>query len=135
MADDGDDESNINPFEGLPMFGDISRMLAGQGPLNWEAARQFALMSATGADGIAGAGGVPIPSPNVDPTVRIKYAELAGIARLHVADVMGLDVPEVEPSVATPEQWASETLEAYRPLFTELATSLGPGSAACLRCR
>lgn len=107
------------------MFGDISRMLAGQGPLNWDAARQFAIMSATGADGLTGAGGVPIASANIDPTVRIKYAELASIARLHVADVMGIDVPDVDPSVATPEQWATQTLDAYRPLFTELATSLG----------
>ena len=127
MADDGDD-SSINPFDGFPMFGDISRMLSGQGPLNWDAARQFAITSASGADGLT-AGGVPVASPNIDPAVRIKYAELAGIARLHVADVMGIDVPEVEPSVATPEQWAAETLEAYRPLFTELATSLGPSDA------
>ena len=130
MADDDGDDSNINPFDmfgGMPMFGDISRMLAGQGPLNWDAARQFAIMSATGGSGTPGASGAPATaSPNVDPTVRIKYAELANIARLHVADVMGIDVPEVEPSVATPEQWAVETLEAYKPLFTEMATSLGP---------
>ncbi len=130
MADDGGDDQTPNPFEmfgGMPMFGDISRMLAGQGPLNWDAARQFAIMSATGGSGIPGASGVPATaSPNIDPSVRIKYAELANIARLHVADVMGLDVPEVEPSVATPEQWAAETLEAYKPLFTEMATSLGP---------
>ncbi len=130
MADDGGDDQNPNPFEmfgGMPMFGDISRMLAGQGPLNWDAARQFAIMSATGGSGMPGASGVPaVASPNIDPSVRIKYAELANIARLHVADVMGVDVPEVEPSVATPEQWAAQTLEAYKPLFTDMATSLGP---------
>ena len=126
MPDDDGDDQNINPFDGFPMFGDISRMLSGQGPLNWDAARQFAIMSATGADGMVAAGGTPVASANIDPSVRIKYVELAGIARLHVGDVMGIDVPEVEPSVATPEQWAAETLEAYRPLFTELATSLGP---------
>ena len=129
MADDSGDDPNINPFEmfgNMPMFGDISRMLSGQGPLNWDAARQFAIMSATGGSAMPGAGGVPaVASPNIDPNVRIKYAELANIARLHVADVMGVDVPEVEPSVATPEQWAAETLEAYRPLFTDMATSLG----------
>jgi putative hydrolase len=130
MADEGDDQ-NINPFEGLPMFGDISRMLSGQGPLNWDAARQFAIMSASGGAGIEGlTGQAPPASANIDPAVRIKYAELAGIARLHVADVMGIDVPEVEPSVATPEQWAAETLEAYRPLFTDLATSLGAADDA-----
>ena len=127
MADEDGDDADINPFDGFPMFGDISRMLSGQGPLNWDAARQFAIMSASGADGIAGAGSPPTASPNIDPAVRIKYGELANIARLHVADVMDIDVPGVEPSVATPEQWAAQTLEAYRPLFTELASSLGPG--------
>lgn len=129
MADDDDSNVNpFNPFEGMPMFGDISKMLSGQGPLNWDAARQFAIMSASGGDvsGIAGMGGAqPVAPANIDPSVRIKYAELANIARLHVADVMGIEVPDVEPSVATPEQWAVETLEAYRPLFTDLATSLG----------
>jgi putative hydrolase len=123
MADD-DDGNTPNPFDGMPMFGDLSRALSGQGPINWDAARQFALLSAGGGSLLAGPG-VPTSS-NIDPAVRIKYAELAGIARLHVADVLGLDVPDVEPSVATPEQWAAETLEAYRPLFTEMATSLGP---------
>jgi len=132
MADDSGDTpgDGMNPFEGLPMFGDISRMLQGQGPLNWDAARQFAIMSATGGDGgmagLAGMGGTaPVSTPNIEPSVRLKYGELANIARLHVADVLGIDVPEIEPSVATPEQWATQTLEAYRPLFTDMATSLG----------
>ncbi|MEL6892887.1 MAG: zinc-dependent metalloprotease [Actinomycetota bacterium] len=147
MADEdrdgpGDGDEN-NPFGdmgnfgmfGMPMFGDLSKMLAGQGPLNWDAARQFAILSAS-ADPAAGLAGMmggsstaPAVSatPNVDPTVRIKYEELTGIARPHVADVMGVEVPIVDTTVATPEQWATETLEAYRPLFTELATSLGGG--------
>ncbi len=125
MADDDDPNDAINPFAGLPMFGDLAKALSGQGPLNWDAARQFALLSASGGSMLPGSSGAATP-PNVDPSVRIKYAELADIARLHVSDVMQLDVPTVEPSVATPEQWALQTLEAYRPLFTDLATSLGP---------
>jgi putative hydrolase len=97
--------------------------LSGQGPLNWDAARQFATIAASGGGLLAGTGATT--SANVDPAVRIKYGELAQIARLHVADVMQLEVPDTEPSVATAEQWAQQTLEAYRPLFTELATSLG----------
>ncbi len=124
MADDDDANDALNPFAGLPMFGDLAKALSGQGPLNWDAARQFALLSATGGGMLPGAPGA-VTTPNVDPSVRIKYAELADIARLHVADVMQLDVPAIEPSVATPEQWALQTLDAYRPLFTELATSLG----------
>jgi putative hydrolase len=125
MADDDDPGESIDPFAGLPLFGDLSRALSGQGPLNWDAARQFAVLAASGGGLLAGTG-TPT-SPNVDPAVRIKYTELAQIARLHVADVMQLEVPPTEPSVATPEQWAQQTLEAYRPLFTDLATSLGSG--------
>jgi putative hydrolase len=123
MADGDDPGDSIDPFAGLPLFGDLSRALAGQGPLNWDAARQFAVLAASGGGLLAGGGAST--SPNVDPSIRLRYAELAGIARLHVADVMQLEVPPTEPSVATPEQWAQQTLEAYRPLFTELATSLG----------
>jgi putative hydrolase len=121
------DDDAVNPFEGLPLFGDLSRALSGQGPLNWDAAKQFALLSATG--GSAFEGGTPgTIGANIDPAVRIKYGELAAIARPHVADVMQLEVPEREVSVATPETWAQQTLEAYRPLFDDMATSLGqPG--------
>ena len=48
MADDDDPNDAINPFAGLPMFGDLAKALSGQGPLNWDAARQFALLSASG---------------------------------------------------------------------------------------
>ncbi|HSM66394.1 MAG TPA: zinc-dependent metalloprotease [Ilumatobacteraceae bacterium] len=123
MADEDEPGESIDPFAGMPLFGDLSRALSGQGPLNWDAARQFAVLAANGGGLLAGTGATT--SANVDPAVRIQYAQLADIARPHVADVMGLDVPVVEPAVATPEQWAQQTLEAYRPLFTDLATSLG----------
>jgi putative hydrolase len=123
----GDPDDAVNPFAGMPMFGDLSRALSGQGPLNWDAARQFALLAAGGGDmaGMMTGGGTPTATANIDPSVRIKYAELAAIARLHVADVMQLSVAEIDPEVATPEQWAAQTLDAYRPLFNDLATSLG----------
>jgi putative hydrolase len=123
--DDGPD--GLNPFAGMPLFGDLSRALSGQGPLNWDAARQFALLAASGGDmaGMMTGGGTQSASANIDPSVRIKYAELAAIARMHVADVMQLAVAEIDPEVATPEQWAAQTLDAYRPLFNDLATSLG----------
>lgn len=112
MADGEDSE---NPFENLPMFGDLARALAGQGPLNWDAARQFAGLAATGGAAEA----------NIDPTVRIKLGELAQIAELHVRDLTGFDGPSPEVVPVTAGAWAQRTLEAYRPLFTELATSLG----------
>jgi putative hydrolase len=122
-SDDSDDfnESDgrgidpANPFAAFPMFGDIARALQGQGPLNWDAARQFAMLGAT-----EGA-----PEHNVEPAVRIAYGELAQIAGMHVNDVTGADTVFPEPRIVTRGQWTSETLEAYRPLFTDLATSLG----------
>lgn len=110
----GDDDAP-NPFGGLPMFGDIARLLQGQGPLNWDAARQFAMLAATQGEAEA----------NVDPAVRMSYAQLAQIAAMHVNHVTGADTVFPEPRVVTRGQWTSETLDAYRPLFTDLATSLG----------
>jgi len=120
-ADDAADPGQgDNPFANLPMFGDLAKAMAGQGPLNWDAARQFAGMAATGgaAEG------------NVDPTVRIAYEHLLPIAEMHVRDVTGLEAPAATLELTTPGVWAQRTLEAYRPLFTELATSLGRPPAA-----
>ena len=57
--------------------------------------------------------------------MRIAYADLARIAGMHVNDVTGAGLAFPEPRVVTRGQWAVETLDAYRPLFTDLATSLG----------
>jgi putative hydrolase len=90
--------------------------------LNWEAAQQFAALASNGG----------ASEPNVDPAVRLQLADLARILELHVHDLTGLDTvfPEITP--VTRGVWAQRTLDAYRPLFTELATSLGkrqPGEA------
>jgi putative hydrolase len=45
-----------------------------------------------------------------------------------VNDVTGTDTEFPEPRVVTRGQWAAETLDAYRPLFTDMATSLGQQS-------
>lgn len=124
MADDprdSDDDGAVpNPFSAFPMFGDVAKLLQGQGPLNWDAARQFAILGAT--QGAA--------ESNVDPAVRMSYVQLAGIAAMHVNDVTGADTVFPEPRMVTRGQWTSETLDAYRPLFTDLATSLGQQPAA-----
>jgi len=110
-----DPDEPSNPFAGLPLFGDLAKALAGQGPLNWDAARQFALMGATGGS----------PEVNVSPEQRFAYDDLARIARMHVADVMGISREPGEVRAVTRSQWATETLEAYRHLFTEMAAALG----------
>jgi putative hydrolase len=112
-----------DPFRGVPFLGDLARMLQGQGPLNWDAARQFALMIATEGQ----------PEQNIDPSVRFRYQELGRIADLHVQQVTGLDTvasgraAEIVP--VTPGIWAQRALDAYRPLFEHLATTLGGASA------
>lgn len=113
----GGDEPDepFNPFAGLPMFGDLAKALAGQGPLNWDAARQFAQMGATGG----------ATEVNVAPDQRFAYDDLSGIARMHVGDVLGVSPELGQLHVVTRSQWAAETLEAYRHLFTEMATALG----------
>ena len=119
-GDDGEPRGDTpNPFANLPMFGDLARALEGQGPLNWDAARQFALLGAT-------QGAV---EHNVDPATRIAFTELAHIAGMHVNDVTGTDTTFPEPRVVTRSQWAAETLDDYRPLFTDMATSLGQQGA------
>ncbi|MDA2945722.1 MAG: zinc-dependent metalloprotease [Actinomycetota bacterium] len=109
MAEPPDD-----PFGGLPFLGDLARAMSGQGPISWEAAQQFAQLGATGGTTEA----------NVDPASRIAIDRLAGIARMHLTDLTGIDLDESAPSVVTPGRWAADTLEAYRPLFTDLATAL-----------
>ncbi|PIE34434.1 MAG: hypothetical protein CSA55_00750 [Ilumatobacter coccineus] len=111
----GDAGNDDTPFAGFPMFADLARAMSGQGPLNWDLARQFALLGATGG----------VSESNVDPSARLAYADLAQIAALHVNDITGTDLSFPEPRVVTPGRWATDTLTAYRPLFTDLAHSLG----------
>lgn len=107
-----------NPFEGLPFFGDLAKMLASSGPIHWDAARQFALAAATGGTA----------EPNPDPIERIKLEELARVAELRVADASGLPTAPggriVRVTAVTRADWAVRTLDAYRPIFERLSTAL-----------
>jgi len=107
-----------NPFKGVPFLGDLAKMLQGQGAINWDAARQFAMMLAT--EGVS--------PPNVDPAVRIHFQELGRIAELHVQMATGLDTTvggkSIEVVPVTPAVWAQHALDAYRPLFEHLAGAL-----------
>jgi len=119
-GDPGDNSPANNPFGGIPMFGDLARALSGQGPLNWDAARQFAQLAAT--EGAS--------ESNVDPALRFALADLARIAEPHVLDITGQDVGGYQIATTTPGAWSQQALDAYRPLFTELAVSLGKRPAA-----
>ena len=113
-----------DPFQGLPFIGDLARLLKGQGAMNWDAARQFALLLA--GEGTSGA--------NVDPTVRFRWQELARIAELHVQHHSGLSPSVSGRSVqivpVTHVMWAQAALDAYRPLFEGMANALGQPSPA-----
>jgi putative hydrolase len=119
VSEPSDDDAFFNPFGAMPMFGDLAKMLQGQGPLNWDVARQMALGIAT--NGAA--------EPNVDPAVRFALNDLARIAEMHVQELTGLTTTvagrSIEIVAVTPGGWAQRTLDAYRPLMVDLATSLG----------
>ena len=107
-----------NPFEGLPMFGDLARLFSRQGPVNWDVARQTSMWLAT--DGQA--------EPNVDPLERIRLEELVRVADLQVSTATGLTT-SIAGGILTVlpvsrGDWALHSLEAYRPFLERLATSL-----------
>ncbi len=109
-----------NPFEGMPFFGDLLKMLGTQGPVQWDGARQLALSIATGGES----------EPNVDPLERIRFEQLARVADLQVAQATGLSTSTtgraVTISPVTRTQWALTTLDAYKPLIERMAVALHP---------
>ncbi|CAM8652242.1 COG5282 Uncharacterized conserved protein [Acidimicrobiia bacterium] len=122
-ADSGDElgkNFEQNPLSGMPLFGDLAKLFSQQGPIGWDAARQLALSIATdgGEEG------------NVDPLERIRLEQLARIAELHVGNATGLPTSFGGTGISivpvTRGQWATTTLESWRPLFERLAGSLTP---------
>ena len=113
------DSPSENPFSGLPFFGDMAKAMSSQGPLQWDVARQTAMMTALSGNST---------EPNVDPAARVGIEQLVQIADLHVRNHTGLEtsstgkLPQVV--VVNRSMWVHHTLESYKPLFNELATSL-----------
>ena len=110
-----------NPFGFL---GDLMKMFITDGPLNWQIARQAALVAATGGE----------LEPNVDPLERLRMEELLRVADLHVSDATGLATGQsglVSVRAVTRAEWAYYTLDHYRSLFEGLAGALtsAPGEA------
>lgn len=111
-----------NPFEGL--FGELAKLFAEQGPVNLQVARQMAQWLAVGGQTMAGGA-----EPNIEPLERMRYEEVARAADLQVSAATGLTtsvaggVLEVVPVGRA--DYAGRTLDAYRPLFEDLAKGLG----------
>ena len=116
-----------NPFEGGPL-GDLMKNLArfftGQGPLNWEIARQMAQWAASGGTSEA----------NPDPLSRVRLEELMRVAEMHVSEATGLAVGTagvLSVAAVTRSEWALRTLDDWKPLLEKLAarmTASGPGA-------
>ena len=111
-----DQPEEFNPFEGLPIFGDLGKLFSQQASSTWETARQFAVALAT--DGQS--------EPNVDPADRIALGELARVAELQVANATGLSITRTgqSPSIVpvTRTHWASATLDAYQHLLEPIGS-------------
>lgn len=111
----GPSEGGNNPFE--PLFNELAKLFAAQGPVNWQLAKHFATQ-------LAGAN-----ESNVDPLQRIALEDLVRVADLHVAEATGLSTsPSGGPPairVVTRGGWAGQTLDDWKPLFEGMAGSLG----------
>lgn len=107
-----------NPFEGIPFLNDLSRMMKSSGPINWDAARQFAIQVANGGSS----------EPNPDPLERLHLNDLFRVADLRVADATGLPTSTTGALLTitpvTRHEWTIRTLDAYKPLLERLASSL-----------
>ncbi len=105
-----------NPFGGMPFFGDLAKAMASQGPLQWDVARQVAMMTATHGSNT---------ETNVDPASRISVERLAPIAEMHVRESTGIDLGTANSvQVVNRSMWTHLALEAYKPMFQNLANSL-----------
>lgn len=118
VAPPGPESQPPDPFGGMPLFGDLARMLSAQGPVNWEVARQMARWLSTQGQ----------PEANVEPLVRVRYEELYRIAEMHVAEATGLQSARGTSGlrVLTRSEWAAATLSEWQPLLERLASSLTP---------
>jgi putative hydrolase len=105
----------------MPFFGDLAKAMASQGPLQWDVARQVALMTATHGTNT---------EANVEPASRISVERLAPIAEMHVRESTGIDLGSANSvQVVNRSIWTHLALEAYKPMFHNLAASLSSAPA------
>ena len=98
---------------GIPFFDQIAKAMSSAGPVQWDMARQFAMMTATNSSA----------EPNVEPTARIAVQQLSTVADLHVRDVTGLSTGDgTQPpviDVVTRSTWTHHTLDAFKFYFSD----------------
>ena len=100
---------------GFPFFEQIAKAMSNAGPVQWDMARQFAMMAATNSS----------TEPNVEPTSRIAIQQLAAVADLHVRDVTGLSTSDTtQPpvvDVVNRSTWVHHTVEAFKFYFSDFS--------------
>jgi putative hydrolase len=102
-----------NPFGDIPLFREIQRIMAsGEGPINYEIARQVATAVAT--QGLAEGGPPPDVSRRLSDAVRACEVVLAGYTRLSLDEPMRADV-------VGRAWWVESTLRSWRWLLDRLA--------------
>lgn len=113
-----------NPFEGLPFFDELAKLVGGQGGIGFDAARQLAQQIASGG----------ITEANPDPAERIRLEALTRAAELQVGNLTGLATSTTGAAVSivpvTRAEWARRTLSAYQPYLERLSQSLSSGTTA-----
>jgi putative hydrolase len=110
--------SSGGPFDDL--MRNLARMFTAQGPVNWDIARQIAQWTASGGQ----------PDVNADPLARIRLEEWTRVAEMHVAEATGLATSErgwLTARAVSRSEWAMLKLDAWKPMLTQLSTSLGAG--------
>ena len=100
---------------GIPFFEQIAKAMSNAGPVQWDMARQFAMMASTNSS----------TEPNVEPTSRIAIQQLAAVADLHVRDVTGLSTSDTtQPpvvDVVNRSTWVHHTVEAFKFYFSDFS--------------
>lgn len=117
-VDDENPFGDNNPFGGLPFLGDLSKMFGATSGSSWDQAKQIALAMATGNES----------EPNVDPSERIAFEQIARVAELQAIQATGLEISStgkltIRP--ATRGEWATATIAHYRTILETIGGSLG----------
>ncbi|MFZ9531870.1 MAG: zinc-dependent metalloprotease [Ilumatobacteraceae bacterium] len=108
------EEETPNPFSN-PLFAQFQRAMSAQGPLQWDVARQTALMAATQGTN----------EHNVDPQRRIAVESLAAVAHMHATEITGQEIRNLgKLQVVGRATWVNLTLDAWKPYFESLARAL-----------